>query len=137
MDDSFASGAKDAMIRSEEQVRVSTETYETGKVRFRKDIVTEEVTLTIPVSHEEFSFDREPIPEGNHAQIPGAAVLSEEDYEITLYAERPVVRMEFIPVERIKVRKVILTGEQDVNYEVRKERISTDLTDHTTDHNDG
>ncbi|MBG0740449.1 YsnF/AvaK domain-containing protein [Paeniglutamicibacter antarcticus] len=129
MSDGFASGAEDSMIRSEERVRVDTGTYETGKVRLGKYIVTEEVTLTVPVSHEEFRLEHEPIPAGNHTQTPEDAVLNEEEYDIVLHAERPVVRMETIPVERIKVRKVIVTGEQDITEEVRKERIEVDLTE--------
>ncbi len=129
MNDSFASGAKDSMVRSEERIRVRTGTYETGKVRLCKYIVTEEVTMTVPVSHEEFRLEREPLPAGNQTQISDDAVLSEEEYDIILYAERPVVRMETVPVERIKVRKVIVTGEQEVSDEVRRERIATDLSD--------
>ncbi len=98
--------------------------------------MTEEVTLTVPVSREEFRLDREPIRSEPRTQLPDAAgsgegegVLSEEEYDFVLYAERPVVRMETVPVERIKVRKVIVTGEQEIVAEVRKERIDTDVSE--------
>ncbi|MCY0905318.1 YsnF/AvaK domain-containing protein [Arthrobacter sp. H14-L1] len=132
MNDSFASAAKDSVIRSEERMRVSTGTFETGKIRLGKHIVTEEVTLTVPVSHEEFRLDREPISAGNQTRVPDDAVLSEEEYDVILYAERPVVRMETVPIERIKVRKVIVTAEQDIKGDLRKERIATDFSDGTS-----
>ena len=43
----------DAMTISEERVRVGTATRETGRARLRKYVVTENVTETVPVSHEE------------------------------------------------------------------------------------
>jgi hypothetical protein len=47
----------DAMTRSEEQVRVGTQDVETGRARLRKYVVTENVTQTVPVSHEEVRID--------------------------------------------------------------------------------
>ncbi len=49
------------VTRSEEQLRVHTQIHETDKVWLRKYIVTEEVTPTVSVSHEEFRVEREPI----------------------------------------------------------------------------
>ena len=43
----------DAMTRSEEQLRVGTQRVEAGRARLRKYVVTENVTTTVPVSHEE------------------------------------------------------------------------------------
>ncbi|WP_434620342.1 YsnF/AvaK domain-containing protein [Arthrobacter sp. A5] len=114
-----------ATTRSEEQLRVRTQTHETEKVWLRKYIVTEEVTLTVPVSHEEFRLEREPIVDANRDQRVDGVVLSEEDYEVVLYAERPVIHLETVPVERIRIRKQIITGERTINEEVRQERIDT------------
>ena len=59
--DSSDASTDNAMTRSEEQLRVGTERVETGRVRLRKYIVTEQVTRTVPVSHEEVRLEREPI----------------------------------------------------------------------------
>ena len=40
-----------AMTRSEERLRVGTETHEAGRARLRKYVVTEEEKHTVPVSH--------------------------------------------------------------------------------------
>ena len=48
----------DAMTRSEEQLRVGTERVQAGKARLRKYVVTENVTTTVPVSHEEVRIER-------------------------------------------------------------------------------
>src|SRR5450755_284288 len=57
--------ADNAMTRSEERLNVSTESTETGRVRLVKHVVTEQVTQTVPVSHEEVHLEREPITGAN------------------------------------------------------------------------
>lgn len=42
----------ESMTRSEEQVNVNTEQRESGQARLRKYVVSEQVTQTVPVSHE-------------------------------------------------------------------------------------
>ena len=63
--DTSGPNTDNAMTRSEEQMRVGTESVETGQARLRKYIVTEQVTQTVPVSHEEVRVEREPITEAN------------------------------------------------------------------------
>ncbi|HMA47579.1 MAG TPA: PRC and DUF2382 domain-containing protein, partial [Frankiaceae bacterium] len=92
----------EAMTRSEERVRVSTEQVEAGRARLRKYIVTENVTRTVPVSHEEIRVEREPITDANVGDALSGPELSEEEHEVTLHAERPVVQKETVPVERVR-----------------------------------
>jgi stress response protein YsnF len=49
------------MIRSEEQLRAGTEIHETERVRLVKRIVTENVTVTVPVRREELHIERVPV----------------------------------------------------------------------------
>lgn len=121
------------MTRSEEQLRVGTEQVQTGKVRLRKHVVTENVTTTVPVSHEEVRLEHEPI---NNAEASGAPVggdLGSEEQEVTLHAERPVVDKEAVPVERVSLEKETVVDEERINErineQVRKERIETEGLD--------
>ncbi|NKZ08206.1 DUF2382 domain-containing protein [Actinomadura latina] len=108
------------ITRSEEQLRIGTERYESGRVRVHKYVETEMVERTIPVSHEEIKIDREPIVGGE----PNPKItISEDDHEIILYEERPVIAKETVPVERIHVRTEQVQDEQTVRGELRKERI--------------
>jgi uncharacterized protein (TIGR02271 family) len=122
----------DAMTRSEEQLRVGTQTVETGRVRLRKHIVTENVTTTVPVSHEEVHIEREPITEANRDEALSGGDLTSEEHEVTLHAEQPVVDKETVPVERVRLSTDTVTGEEQVNEQVRKEEIDTDGVDRTT-----
>jgi uncharacterized protein (TIGR02271 family) len=115
--------AGDAMTRSEERLRVGTENVEAGRVRLRKYVVTENVSTTVPVSHEEVRLEREPITEANREAALSGAGISEEEHELTLHAERPVVAKETVPVERVRLSTETVTEERQVNEQVRKEQI--------------
>ena len=64
-DDTSGPNTDDAMTRSEERLHVGTEQVEAGRARLRKYVVTENVTQTVPVSHEEVRVEREPITDAN------------------------------------------------------------------------
>jgi stress response protein YsnF len=57
--------------------------------------------------------------------------ISEEEHEVTLHEERPVVEKETVPVERVRLDKDVVTDDVTVNEQVRKERIETDGMDET------
>ncbi len=113
----------DAMTRSEEQLKVGTEQVQTGTARLRKHIVTENVSHTVPVSREEVRVQREPITDANRDQAMGGSELSEEEHEVTLHAEQPVVTKETVPVERVRLGTETVSGEETVSDSVRKEQI--------------
>ncbi|SFP45417.1 conserved domain-containing protein [Amycolatopsis arida] len=116
---------RDTMVRSEERLRVGTEQEETGHVRLRKYVVTDEQQVNVPVRREEVRIEREPISEADRGRA-GTAEIGEEEREVTLRAERPVVRTESVPVERVRMGTEQVTEEQTVSGQVRKERIEVD-----------
>ena len=120
----------DAMTRSEERLRVGTENREAGRARLRKYITSESVTQTVPVSREELRVEREPITDANRGDAMAGSSLSEEEHEVTLHEERPVVAKETVPVERIRLDKETVTDQETVSEEVRKENV--ELEDGTT-----
>ncbi len=121
--DTSGPNTDDAMTRSEERVNVGTRQTETGRARLRKFIVTENVTTTVPVSHEEVRIEREPITEGNVGAALSGGDLTEEEHEVILHAERPVVEKETVPVERVRLDKDVVTETESVSSDVRKEEI--------------
>ncbi|OUM45186.1 DUF2382 domain-containing protein [Arthrobacter sedimenti] len=116
----------EAMTRSKEELRVGTEKREVGRARLRKHVVTENVSTTVPVSHEEVRVEREPITDANRGNAYDGPAISEEEHEVVLTAERPVVEKEAVPVERVRLDKETVTEQHTVNEQVREERIDTD-----------
>jgi len=121
-----------AMTRSEEQLNVGTEKVQTGRARLRKYVTTEQQTVTVPVSREEVRIEREPITEGNRDAALSGPAISEEEHEVTLTEERPVVSKEAVPVERVRLDKETVTEQQQVSEDVRKEQIDVDGDTETT-----
>jgi stress response protein YsnF len=134
--------ADDAMTRSDERLRVRTESKPAGRVRLRKQVVTEYQQVTVPVRREEIRLEREP------AVDPGPAVTSDsgapvdtrppvgaevadrgrsdDEHVVTLYEERPVVGTETVPVERVRLGKQTVIEQQTVGGQVRREEIELD-----------
>ena len=116
----------DAMTRSEERLVAGTRTEEAGRARLRKYVVTEQEQVTVPVSREEVRLEREPITDANRGAALDGPAISEEEHEVTLHAERPVVDTEAVPVERVRLGKETVTEQERVSGEVRKEQIEFD-----------
>lgn len=110
------------LIRSEEQLHVGTEEHESGRARLRKVVVTENITTTVPVSHEEVRVIHEPITDGDRTK----GRIGEAETQVTLHAEQPVVRKETVAVERVRMETEKVTEQQEVSSEVRKEQIEYD-----------
>jgi uncharacterized protein (TIGR02271 family) len=123
----------DAMTRSEERLNVGTRSQEAGRARLRKYVVTENVTETVPVSREEVRVEREPITDANVGNAMDGPAISEEEHEVVLHAETPVVEKEAVPVERVRLDKETVTEQVQVNEGVRKEQIEVDGVDETRD----
>ncbi|MEU3451170.1 PRC and DUF2382 domain-containing protein [Streptomyces thermolilacinus] len=111
----------EGMTRSEEQLQVGMEEYEAGRARLRKYVVTEDVTTSVPVTHEEVRVVREPIRPGERE-----TQIGEAEQEVTLHAERPTVSKKNVPVERVRLETEKVTEQQDVTGQVRKEKIEYD-----------
>ncbi len=116
----------DAMTLSEERVQVGTARRETGRVRLRKYIVTENVTQTVPVSREEVRLEREPITDANRDAAYSGPDLSEEEVEMTLSEEVPVVDKDVVATERVRLDKDVVTENVQVNETARREEVELD-----------
>ena len=80
----------------------------------------------MPVSHEELTLEREPIADATRGAAYDGPAISEEEHEVTLHAERPVVDTEAVPVERVHLGTQTVTEQETVGGQVRKEQIELD-----------
>jgi uncharacterized protein (TIGR02271 family) len=124
--DTSGPNTDDAMTRSEERLRAGTEQVETGRARLRKYVVTETQQVDVPVSREEVRLERQPITDANRDAALDGPAISEEEHEVTLRAERPVVATEAVPVERVRLGKETVSDTETVSGEVRKEQVEVD-----------
>jgi uncharacterized protein (TIGR02271 family) len=121
-----APNTDDAMTRSEEELRVGTTEREAGRARLKKYVVEEEVTKTVPVRREEVRVEREPITDANRDSALDGPAISEDEHEVTLHAEEPVVEKRAVPKERVRLETDVETEERQVSDTVRSERIDVE-----------
>jgi uncharacterized protein (TIGR02271 family) len=126
----------DAMTRSEEELRVGTETRDRGRARLRKYVTTETQQVTVPVQREEVRVEREPITDANRDAATSGPDISEEEHEVTLREEEVVVDKRAVPKERVRLDTETVTDERQIAEEVRKEQIEVEGDDDRTDRGD-
>ena len=127
------------MTRSEERLVPGTEVFETGRARLRKYVVTEEVQVTVLIRREELRLEHVPVSPDEQRQAADPDVFGSDEvygtpeggviFEVVLHEERPLVTTEIVPVQRVRLTKVVHTDEHIVSGPVRKERIEADLPD--------
>ena len=121
--------ADGAMTRSEEQLRVTLQRYAAKRVRVVKYVVTEEVTVTVPLRREEIRIEEVPLDADASTAAAGAMdTLAPTGLPevIVLHAERPVVSTEVVPVELVRLSTELVTEHVQVRDTVRRERVDVD-----------
>jgi stress response protein YsnF len=127
-----------AMTRSEEKLLIGTERVATTRARLVKYVVTEDVQITVPIRREEIRVEQVPLdaaesqwagesldlPAGSAEPATGTA--GELPDEIILHTERPVVTVEVVPVERVRLRTELVAGQETVTEQVQREQIAVD-----------
>ena len=85
------------------------------------------VTVEVPVRREEVRLEHEPITDaelgGSVTDVTEVTGATDEEVEVILHAERPVITTETVPVERVRLGKETLTETETVTGRVRKEQI--------------
>ncbi len=113
------------VTRSEEELVLGTVWEPAERVRLSRRVVEQEVTVTVTVQREELYVEREPV---SGLDEPGHGdSTADEDVIIVLREERPVVDVEVVPYELVRVgRHLVDAGEELVSEPLRKEVIEID-----------
>jgi uncharacterized protein (TIGR02271 family) len=101
-----ATGAVDRVQLFGEVLRVHKERINRGEVRIRKDVVTENQTIEVPVTREELVLER--VPVSGTVPAPGAKIGGAQEIRVPLSEE--TVRLE----KQAVVREEVLVGKRDV-----------------------
>jgi uncharacterized protein (TIGR02271 family) len=109
------------VTRAEEEVEVGKRQVETGSARLRKWVETEPVAMDVELRRETARVTREQIdqPVGEHE-------FGEDEVEMPLHGEKPVVQKQAVAKERVGLEKDVDTEKQTVKDEVRKERVEVE-----------
>ena len=117
-------GDEASVVRHEERLNVGTQEREAGHARLRKYVVTDHETVDVPVEREEVTVERTPINDTN-ARVDNGTI-GEEEVDVTLHEERPVVQKETVAVEEVGLNKQTVQETQRVEADVRKEQVDVE-----------
>jgi uncharacterized protein (TIGR02271 family) len=97
-------------------------------VRLRKYVVTEYVTVRVPVRREEVSLERIPIEDAQDAEPA-------DGLELVLMTEEPVIEKHVVARERVRLHMDVMTAEHEVTETVRREQaeVERDPEPHPTE----
>ncbi len=120
-EDDHDRGDTPSVVRSEEELEVGTRQVESGSVRLRKWVETEDANLDVKLKRETAKVTRQPMDE-----VVSGAEIGEEEIEMPLHREEAVVQKQVVGKERITLEKDTETETETVSDEVRKERVDVD-----------
>jgi uncharacterized protein (TIGR02271 family) len=110
-----------AITRSEEEIQVGKRSEQAGTARLRKWVETEPVALDVELRREVVRVTREPIdqPVADHD-------FSEQEIEVPLHQEKPVVQKQAVAKERVSLEKDVQSDTTRVEDELKKERVEVE-----------
>ena len=104
---------------SEERLAVGKQRVDAGEARLRKTVETEHVRESVPVQREEVVVERRPLSADASADVE----IGEDEIRIPLTREEAVVEKRAVPVEEVVVKKRVVTEQQPVEADLRRERV--------------
>ena len=115
------------VVRSEQRLDVGTVVRVSGRAVLRRYVVTETVTQTFQVRHEEFRVDHEPIPNDEELDGLDGRAFDDRVVETVLHREVPVVTMQVVATERVRLHVDTVTRRVQVTQDLAHERVDVDV----------
>jgi uncharacterized protein (TIGR02271 family) len=106
----------------EEELRATKRPVEAGEVEIRKDVVSQQRSIDVPVTHEEVTIERHPVD-----RRPADRPIDEgETIEVPVRAEEVDVEKRAVVYEEVEIGKRPVTETQRVSDTVRREEVRMD-----------
>ena len=102
----------------EEQLNVNKQPVQTGEVQLHKNVVEEQKTVNVPVTHEEVYVERRPVTDATADNTP---IGQGEDIRVPVSQEQVNVNKNTVTTGEVSVGKRTVQGNQQVTDTVRHE----------------
>jgi uncharacterized protein (TIGR02271 family) len=131
--DRFSAGIREAwgeqgsesMRLHEERLRPEKETTKAGEVHLRKEMVTEQKSVSVPMRHEEVVIERRPVEGGRRAS---GDIGDSQEIRVPVREEQVHLEKQPVVTEEVSIGKRQVTEQQPVSGTVRREeaRVETE-----------
>lgn len=118
-------GDRDMQLRAE-RLQVDKERVPEGEARIRKEVVSENQSFDVPVSHEELTIERRPV---SAAEAASGSIGDSEELRVPLSEERVNVSKGTFVTDEVEVGKRSVAGVEHVTDTVRHEELVVDGDD--------
>ncbi len=108
---------QERLVLREERLSATTRNVQAGEVTLRKNVVTEERSIDVPVTHEEVIIERHAVT----GRVADNADFRDETISVPVYDEKVVVEKNAVVTEEISLGKREVTETQHVTDTVRRE----------------
>lgn len=113
----------------EEELSVDKQRGEVGRAAIHKDVVEEEESVNIPVTHERVEIERVPVDKDLADDAVSAQNWQDKDIVMPVMGEEVVTEKRPRVKEEIHIHKEPITETERVSETVRKERVNVDGLD--------
>lgn len=107
----------------EEQLQVQKTAVEKGRVNVRKEVITENQTIEVPVSKEKVIIEHRPVSAQDAGEV---GEVEEEEFSIPIIEEQVIVTKRPVVTEEVVIGKTNQQTTQQVQDTVRKEKLRVD-----------
>jgi uncharacterized protein (TIGR02271 family) len=111
----------------EEHIRVGTQLVETSRVKIAKKVISEDITLDVPVSREEVIVERKEINQ-YVSELPPASRQEGDTTIISVFKEVVVVEKKILLVEEVYITKRLIESSIPIVDTIRKEEVTVTRT---------
>jgi uncharacterized protein (TIGR02271 family) len=111
-------GERSVEVR-EEQLRARKETVEAGEAALRKEVISEQQTMDVPVTHEEVVVERRPVA----GRPAGGEIREGEEIRVPVREEQVRLDKEAVVTEEVSIGKRPVTETEHVAGTVRREEV--------------
>ena len=109
----------------EEQLNVSKERVQSGEVGLHKEVISEQKTVNVPVTHEEVVIERHPVTDGRVDDTP---IGEGETIRVPVSEEQVNVSKDTVVTGEVAIGKRAVQETQQVTDTVRREEARMDQT---------
>ena len=109
----------------EERLRAEKETAQAGEVRVGKEVVTEQRSVDVPVTHEEVYVERRPVT-GNRPA--GGEIREGQEIRVPVREEEAHLEKQTVVTEEVNVGKRPVTEQEHLTGTVRREEARVETT---------
>ncbi len=107
----------------EEQLRANKQTRDAGEVEIRKEVVSEQQTIDVPVTREEVVIERHPVDRAQGERMGAGEIGQGETIRVPVREEQVTVDKDTVVTEEIEVGKRQVQETQRVSDTVRREEV--------------